>query len=102
MLRADRTGGRRFASSDWRLTMGAISPLHLVLLLVIVLIVFGPGKLPDIGQALGRGIREFRKASGDLEDAIRGNAKPAPPPTETSPAPAASTEASAASAPRVE
>jgi sec-independent protein translocase protein TatA len=73
--------------------MGAISPLHLILLLVIVLIVFGPGKLPDIGQALGRGIREFRQASGDLEDAIRGDPKPAPP------AQAASTEASA---PRVE
>lgn len=64
--------------------MGALSPLHLILILVIVLIVFGPGKLPDIGSALGRGLREFRHASGDLEDAIRGETKPAQPPTETS------------------
>jgi sec-independent protein translocase protein TatA len=48
-------------------------PAELILVLVIVLIIFGPGKLPDIGNALGRGIREFRKASNDLEDGIRGD-----------------------------
>ena len=50
-------------------------PAELILVLVIVLIIFGPGKLPDIGNALGRGIREFRKASNDLEDAVRGDEK---------------------------
>ena len=50
-------------------------PAELILVLVIVLIIFGPGKLPDIGNALGRGIREFRKASNDLEDGIRGEPK---------------------------
>lgn len=50
-------------------------PMELILLLVIVLIIFGPGKLPDIGNAVGKGIREFRKASSDLEDAVRGDAK---------------------------
>lgn len=50
-------------------------PWELILLLVIVLIIFGPGKLPDIGNAVGRGIREFRRASSDLEDSIRGDAK---------------------------
>ena len=35
---------------------------ELVLILVIVLIVFGAGKLPDLGEGLGRGIRNFRKA----------------------------------------
>lgn len=48
---------------------------ELVILLVVVLIVFGPGKLPDIGNAIGRGVREFRKASNDLEDSIRGETK---------------------------
>ncbi|MDQ6682323.1 MAG: twin-arginine translocase TatA/TatE family subunit, partial [Chloroflexota bacterium] len=47
-----------------------------------VLIVFGPGKLPDIGNALGRAIREVRKASGDLEDAVRGQTYASPPPDE--------------------
>jgi sec-independent protein translocase protein TatA len=35
---------------------------ELVLILIIVLIIFGAGKLPEIGEGLGRGIRSFRKA----------------------------------------
>jgi sec-independent protein translocase protein TatA len=58
--------------------MPNIGPGELILVLVIVLIIFGPGKLPDIGNAIGRGVREFRKASTDLEDTIRGESKPAP------------------------
>jgi sec-independent protein translocase protein TatA len=42
---------------------------------VIVLIIFGPGKLPDIGNAVGKGIREFRRASSDLEESVRGGSK---------------------------
>ena len=49
--------------------------MELILLLVIVLIIFGPGKLPDIGSAVGKGIREFRRASSDLEDSVRGEPK---------------------------
>jgi sec-independent protein translocase protein TatA len=49
--------------------------MELILLLVIVLIIFGPGKLPDIGNAVGKGIREFRKASSELEDSVRGEPK---------------------------
>ena len=50
-------------------------PWELILLLVIVLIIFGPGKLPDIGNAVGKGIREFRKASSELEESVRGERK---------------------------
>ncbi len=50
-------------------------PAELIVLLVIVLIIFGPGKLPDIGSAIGKGIREFRRASSDLEDSVRGEPK---------------------------
>lgn len=57
--------------------MGPIGWQELIILLIIVLIVFGPGKLPDIGNAIGRGVREFRKASNDLEESIRGETKPA-------------------------
>jgi TatA/E family protein of Tat protein translocase len=61
--------------------MGPIGWPELIILLVVVLIVFGPGKLPDIGNAIGRGVREFRKASNDLESSIRGEPnKPAPTP----------------------
>ncbi|MDP9270562.1 MAG: twin-arginine translocase TatA/TatE family subunit [Chloroflexota bacterium] len=59
--------------------MGPIGWPELIILLVVVLIIFGPGKLPDIGNAIGRGVREFRKASSDLEDSIRGDVKPAQP-----------------------
>ena len=43
----------------------------LVILLVIVLIIWGPGKLPDIGAGMGRAIREFRKASTETHDAFK-------------------------------
>jgi len=42
--------------------MGALSPLHLVIILVVALLVIGPGKLPETGAALGRAIRDFRNA----------------------------------------
>lgn len=38
---------------------------ELVLILVIGLVIFGPGKLPDVGKALGKSIREFKQASTD-------------------------------------
>lgn len=43
--------------------MFSFSMPELILVLVIALIVFGPGKLPDVGKALGKGIQEFRRAS---------------------------------------
>jgi TatA/E family protein of Tat protein translocase len=46
-------------------------PLELVAVLVIALIVLGPGKLPDVGTALGKSIREFRKATTDIQEAAR-------------------------------
>ncbi len=44
---------------------GLFQPMHLLIILVIALVVFGPGKLPDLGAGLGKGIREFRKAMQD-------------------------------------
>ena len=45
-----------------------IHPLYIVGLLIIVLIVFGPGRLPELGGAIGKGIREFRKATDGVKD----------------------------------
>ena len=70
--------------------MGPIGWPELVVLLVVVLIIFGPGKLPQIGNAIGNGLREFRKASSDLEGSVRGEKKP------TAAAPAAVTTAAVA------
>ena len=38
-----------------------IGPLELVLILVIVLLIFGVGKLPQVGEAMGKAVRQFRK-----------------------------------------
>jgi sec-independent protein translocase protein TatA len=46
-----------------------IGPFELLLVLVLALLVLGPGKLPEVGSALGRTIRDFRKASTDIEEA---------------------------------
>ena len=48
--------------------VGIIEPWHLVLILIIALVVFGPGKLGDVGGALGRGIREFKQSINTTED----------------------------------
>ncbi len=50
------------------LLIGGLGVGELVLILIIVLIIFGAGKLPQIGDALGRGIRNFKKASSGRED----------------------------------
>ena len=57
--------------------MEGLSPLHLIIVLVIAVLVLGPGKLPEVGAALGKTIREFRKATTDMQDSMRLNAPPA-------------------------
>lgn len=52
---------------------------ELIIILVIALLVFGANKLPEIGRGLGRGIREFRKASSELTGPVE--EEPAKPPT---------------------
>ena len=43
--------------------LGALQPGHLIVVLVIVLLIFGPGKLPELGKSLGEGMRELKKAT---------------------------------------
>ena len=78
-------------------------PLELVIILVIALLILGPGKLPDVGAALGKSIREFRKASTDVQDAVKVDTSPLPPetPAATAQAPAAVAETAAPVAPPV-
>jgi sec-independent protein translocase protein TatA len=47
--------------------LGSIGLPELLIVLVIIIIIFGVGKLPEIGGALGKGIREFRSASQGLD-----------------------------------
>jgi sec-independent protein translocase protein TatA len=51
--------------------MFGIGVPELVVILVIALVVFGPGKLPEIGSALGKGIRDFKKAFEGAEDELK-------------------------------
>ncbi len=48
--------------------MFGIGAPELIVILVIALIIFGPGKLPEIGAALGKGIRDFKKSFDGTED----------------------------------
>ncbi len=49
--------------------MPRIGPTELIIVLVIILIVFGAGRLPEIGGAIGKGIRAFKRSStGEAED----------------------------------
>jgi sec-independent protein translocase protein TatA len=48
---------------------GLLQPVHLFFILLIVLILFGPGKLPELGKGLGKGIKEFKSAlRGGLDE----------------------------------
>jgi sec-independent protein translocase protein TatA len=58
---------------------------ELIVLLVIALVVLGPGKLPDVAASLGKSLREFRKAATDVSDAAKIDV-PSAPPAATGPA----------------
>jgi sec-independent protein translocase protein TatA len=57
--------------------MGALQPIHLIVVLVIVLLIFGPGKLPDLGRAIGDSMREFKRATSDLTGTTAARLEPA-------------------------
>lgn len=64
--------------------IGNIGPWELVLILLIALIVVGPGKLPDVARSIGKGLNEFRKVTTgvrkEFQDAVNLDdlTKPAP------------------------
>ena len=47
---------------------GLFQPLHLIIILVIVLVIFGPGKLPELGAGLGKSIKSFKKALNEKDE----------------------------------
>jgi TatA/E family protein of Tat protein translocase len=66
-----------------------LGPVELIIVLVIALLVLGPGKLPDVGAALGKSIKEFRKAATDVEEATKLDVTPISSTSTATPAPAA-------------
>ncbi|MDR3002179.1 MAG: twin-arginine translocase TatA/TatE family subunit [Fibromonadaceae bacterium] len=51
--------------------MGPIGVSELLLILLIVLVLFGAKKIPELAKGLGTGLKEFRKASKDLDDSVK-------------------------------
>ena len=48
-----------------------IGPTEMLLILLLALIVFGPKRLPEVGRTVGKGLREFRRASQEIKDEIQ-------------------------------
>lgn len=50
--------------------IGRLGTTELLIILGVILVIFGPSKLPELGKSLGKGIREFRGAAKDIKDSI--------------------------------
>lgn len=51
--------------------LGNIGPMELFIILVIVLVIFGAKRVPEIGASFGKGIREFKKSLSDVDRSIK-------------------------------
>jgi TatA/E family protein of Tat protein translocase len=76
--------------------INGIGPGELIIILIIALIVVGPGKLPDVGASLGKSIREFRKAATDVKESTSLEPTPAQAPAPQAPTQAAPVAVAAA------
>lgn len=54
---------------------GLLQPMHLLIILGIVLFIFGPGKLPELGSSIGKAIRGFKKSVAEPEDKAEENSE---------------------------
>jgi sec-independent protein translocase protein TatA len=54
-----------------------LGPWEIALILVIILIVFGVGRLPQVGSAIGKGLRSFKKAQSGEDEEVEEETKPA-------------------------
>ena len=58
--------------------MFGLSPMEVIIVFLIILLLFGAKKIPEIAQGIGRGITEFKKAARDVTDEIENAAKASP------------------------
>jgi TatA/E family protein of Tat protein translocase len=52
--------------------MFGLNTQELLIIFLIILLLFGANRIPEVGRALGRGIRDFKRATRDVEDHIQG------------------------------
>lgn len=50
---------------------GAIGPGELLIVLLVILLLFGAKRLPELARGMGKGIREFKKATSDIEEEMK-------------------------------
>ena len=76
--------------------MGSLGPFEILAILVVVLLLFGAKRIPEIARGLGKGIREFKDATNDIKQELtvepprRQPLPPSPPPTVQASQPVAS------------
>ena len=72
----------------------------LVVILLVLLLIFGPKRLPEMGRSLGRGMREFKESITGKDDEEPDRAELAPPPSQTTPTTASTTQPESERVPR--
>jgi len=51
--------------------MFGLGPTELIIILVIALVIFGPSRLPKVGQSVGQALRAFRDSTSKIEDEVK-------------------------------
>lgn len=55
--------------------MGNLGTTEIILIVLVILVFFGARKIPELAQGLGKGIKEFRKATREVQDDVQGDVK---------------------------
>ncbi len=48
-----------------------IQPIHIIVIVIVALIIFGPQRLPELGRSLGKGLNEFRRGTKEMTDSFK-------------------------------
>ncbi len=68
-----------------------IQPIHIIIILIVALLLFGPSRLPELGRSLGKGLNEFRRGTREMTQSFTDEITKSSDGNSTPPQPAAST-----------